>query len=327
MIRAAVFEDIKKIIYIENYPKPEIGPDYALVKVHYCAICGSDVSNFKYKLFQVPLIMGHEFSGEVIESGENIKNFKKGDKVVGINVLPESNYGTIRGMGVFRDGGFAEFVKVHKDDLFHAPANIPMIECSLIESFAVAIRAIKLSNIPQGQNVAIIGGGNIGLTTLNVLLSEKQPNYVIIIEPHEFLQQKAKEMGANDAFPPNKAKLRRFFKNHGTPLYIFECAGNEKALKLALDLINRGGTILIEGIHKGNVSFPIFLINNKELTIKGSISHNTQDILDAIELFASNKVNPSMSISEIIPLKDIQKGFEKFLEPGERKFIKIIVKI
>ena len=69
-----------------DYPKPIIGNNDVLVKVHYCGICGSDITNFKYKMYQVPLIMGHEFSGEVFEIGQSITDIKIGDKVCGINV-------------------------------------------------------------------------------------------------------------------------------------------------------------------------------------------------------------------------------------------------
>ena len=106
-MRAAVFEDVKKISYKEDYPKPKPGPDEVLVKVHYSAICGSDITNFKLKMYNTPLIMGHEFSGEIAELGENIKDYKIGDKVVGVNTPPEGSYANIRGMGIFRDGGFA----------------------------------------------------------------------------------------------------------------------------------------------------------------------------------------------------------------------------
>ncbi len=326
-MKAAVFEDVKKIIYKEDYPTPKPGPDEVLVKVYYCAICGSDITNFKYKLYKTPLIMGHEFSGEIAEIGENVKNFQIGEKVVGINIIPEGNYADIRGMGIFRDGGFAEYVIVHREDLFHTPANLTFKECSMIESYAVAVRGVKASNVPQNENIAIIGGGNIGLTTLGVLLSGKNPNYVIIIEPYEFLREKAIEFGATDSFPPTKAKMRNFFKLHGAPNYIFECSGNENGFKLGMELINKGGTILLESIFKGNISFPFFLINNKELTIKGTISHSKADVFDAIKLFAEKKVDPLKLISEEIPLNDIQKGFEKFLDPKERNFIKILVKL
>ena len=81
-MKAAVIEDIQKIIYKEDYPKPSPGPDEALVKVHYCGICGSDITNFKYKMYNFPLVMGHEITGIVEELGENIKKVKIGSNCV-----------------------------------------------------------------------------------------------------------------------------------------------------------------------------------------------------------------------------------------------------
>ncbi|MHA1802971.1 MAG: zinc-dependent alcohol dehydrogenase [Promethearchaeota archaeon] len=303
------------------------GPDEALVKVHYCGICGTDVSNFKYKIYQVPLIMGHEFSGEIIKVGENLKDFHEGDRVVGINIVREKGYGDTKALGIMVDGAFAEYVSVPRDFLFHVPENASLQECTLIESYAVAIRALKLSNIQENERILIIGGGNIGLTTLDTLISEKHPEYVGIIEPHEFLREKAKEMGANEAFPPVLSKIKRFIKRHGAPTFIFLSANNKNTIEMAIKLIKKGGTIILESVFKGNVSLPIFMFNSKEIGLKGVISHDRQNVLSAIELFKEKKVYPEKLISKVIPLKEIQEGFNQYLKAEERDFVKIIVKI
>jgi len=311
-----------------DYPKPIIGDDDALVKVHYCGICGSDITNFKYKMYQVPLVMGHEFSGEVVEIGENISDVKVGDKICGINVsIDISEGGTLDGLGIFKDGGFAEYVKVPQKYLFKIPETISTKEAALIESFANATRAEKLSKMGDNQNILIIGAGNIGLCFLNYFLSEKNPNYIAVIELQEFLREKAKEMGAIDALPPNKVKIKKFIKKYGSPTFIFDCAGNEQTLRLAIDLIKKGGTVVLVGIFKGNISLPMFLLNNKEVCLQGVLGHDREDILTSIEFFKKKKVDVNNLISELIPLDDIQKTFERFIEPGERKFIKILVKM
>jgi len=225
------------------------------------------------------------------------------------------------------DGGFAEYVKVPKEFLFHAPKNVSMEDCTLIDSFAFASRTIKLSNIGKKENIVILGGGSIGLCTLKMVISEKDPNYVLVVEPHEFLREKSKEMGATEAVPPVMSKIKRFLKRNGEPTFVFICANHEDTIMMAINILKKGGFIILESVFKGNISFPIFMINSKELTLKGIISHNREDILAAIELIEKKKIIPSDIISEIVPLKDIQKTFERFLEPGERKFIKILVKM
>ena len=326
-IKAAVFEDIKKIVYREDYPKPTIGFDDVLVKVHYCGICGSDITNFKYKMFQVPLVMGHEISGEVIEIGENVSEVKIGDEVGCFTVLLDLSEGKLKGLGTFQDGGFAEYVKVPKDWVFKIPPNISMKETVLIETFSLAIRAFKLSKIRNKENILIFGGGSVGLTTLKALLIQKDPNYVVVVEPQEFLRNRAVKIGATDAVPPRRAKIKKAIKNLGEPSFIFDCVGNQETLSDSIFLIKRGGTIVLEGIHKGTIPFPFFMINSKEVNLKGCLGHDREDILAAIDMFANYNINAKDFISELVPLKDAQKAFEKYIEPRERDFVKILLEI
>ncbi len=326
-MKAAVIEDINKIIYKKNYPKPIPGPDEALVKVHYCGICGSDITNFKYKLYKMPLIGGHEITGEIKEIGENVFEASVGDKVLCVNVSLDFTQDELSGLGIFQDGGFAEYVKVPKNSIFPLPKNISTKDAALIETFALIMRAFKLSRIEKNENILIIGGGNVGLATLKSVLIEKDPNYVIVVEPQEFLRKKAIEIGATKAVDTSRAKIKKITKNLGIPTFIFDCVGNEETLSNAVYFIKKGGTILLEGIHKGTITFPIFMLNSKEVTLKGSLGHDRDDILAAIDLFAEGIVDANEFISKVIRLEDMQKTFERFLEPSGRDFIKILVKI
>ena len=326
-MKAAVFKDVKQIEYVEDYPIPTIGPDDALVKVEFCGICGSDLTNFKNNLYQAPLIMGHEFSGEIVELGENFSDFKVGDKVLGINVKLNVMNQDLKGLGIFSDGGFAEFVKVPKDFLFHAPETISLKDATLIESIAVAIRAIKISEIREDQKIVIIGGGNIGLITLMTLISLKSPEYIIVIEPFEYLRKKATELGATEVFSPSKVKIKKFFKKCGPPSFVFDCAGNEKSFKLALDLVKRGGSVILLGLFRGSITFPLLFLISNEIRLQGVLGHDKKDILDAIEVVEKKIIDPSKISTKIVPLKKIQDAFEEYLKPEERNFLKTIIKI
>jgi threonine dehydrogenase-like Zn-dependent dehydrogenase len=103
--------------------------------------------------------------------------------------------------------------------------------------------------------------------------------------------------------------------------------GKKETLSDGIFLIKRGGTILLEGIHKESTLFSFFDIIAKEVTLKGSFGHDREDILSAIDLFASDKVNAEDFISEVVSLKYIQTAFNKFLDSNSRDFIKILVKI
>ena len=95
---------------------------------------------------------------------------------------------------------------------------------------------------------------------------------------------------------------------------------------MAIDLIKKGGAVILEGVFKGKVTFPMFLLNSKEITIKGVLSHDREDIFCALNFFSQNKINPNKYLSQIIPIQDIQNAFEKFLDPGQREFIKLVIK-
>jgi len=271
--------------------------------------------------------MGHEISGEIAEIGENISGLSIGDKIVAMNVALDVGKGELRGLGIFENGGFAEYVKVRRTSVFSIPQGTSIKDAAMIESFANITRAIKTSRIKENEKILIMGGGNIGLAFLDTIISERNPQYVIVIEPHEFLREKAIELGATDSLPPSKAKIRKILKSSGPPSFIFDTVGSENTILMGIDLIQKGGTILIEGIQKGTISLPTFQIINKEVFIKGCLGHDKEDILAAIDLFAKNKVHPDRFISKVISLKDIQNTFQLFLEPGERKFIKILVKM
>ena len=97
--------------------------------------------------------MGHEFSGEVIKLGENVKSISLGEKVCGINVSLDLSEGKLAGMGIFQDGGFAELVKVPKQYLFKIPDTISTKEAVMVESFANAVRGTRLSKIGKNENI------------------------------------------------------------------------------------------------------------------------------------------------------------------------------
>jgi 2-desacetyl-2-hydroxyethyl bacteriochlorophyllide A dehydrogenase len=325
-MKAAVIEDIQKIVYIEDYPKPISGPNEALVKVEYCGICGSDVTNFKYKMYNFPLVMGHEITGVVEQVGDNIKHINEGDQVICVNVSLDISQGELKGIGMFQDGGFAEYVKVPMSSLFPIPKNVSIKDAVMVETFALVMRAFKLSGIQENEKILIIGGGNVGLAFLKALILEKSPEYVVVVEPNEYLRKKAIELGATDSVGTSRAKVKKVIKKLGAPTFIFDCVGNEQTISNAINFIQKGGSILLEGIHKGSITFPLFMLNSKEINLRGCLGHDRDDILASIDLFAQGKINADQYISEVVSIKNLQQTFERYLDPQKREFVKLIVK-
>lgn len=327
-MRAAVFEDVRQIRYTEDYPRPVPEPDEALVKVHYCAVCGTDVKNWNDKIYQAPLVMGHEFAGEVVEVGAELEGFAVGEKVVGVNVALDTTQNP-RGLGIFDDGGFAEYVAVPADFLFHVPDHIPFKNAAMIESFAVAVRAVNWARVQPGEPVVIIGGGNIGLTTLRVLratdASASAP--ILVVEPHPFLREIAERLGATAAVKSSKVKVRKFIRAHGPVRLFFECAGVPQTLLMAIALIGKGGRIVLEGVQKGKVEVPVFMLNAKEIGLRGSLSHSRADVERAIQLMAAGALHEEDFLSVELPLAELQAAFERFVSGAPRDFVKQVVRV
>ncbi len=326
-MRAVVFEDTRKVSYREDYPTPVAAPGEVLLRVKYCGLCGTDIHNYAHKMYQTPLVMGHEFAGEVVSVGEGVTNLPVGTRGVGINVALDLGQGTPAGMGIINDGGFAEYVRVNKKDFFPISDNISYQEAALIETFAVAVRAIKKVRMQPKAKIIIVGGGTIGLTNLATLRAMHDPEYILVVEPQEFLREKAKELGATDAVIPSAGIVKKFMKKCGEADLVFECVGIEASLDLAMNVVKVGGTIVWEGIHFGKMPVPVMLLNSKEICIQGTLSHDKADITDTIALMASGRVDAKPLISEIIPLSTLAATFERALNQETRKFVKIIVEI
>jgi threonine dehydrogenase-like Zn-dependent dehydrogenase len=96
---------------------------------------------------------------------------------------------------------------------------------------------------------------------------------------------------------------------------------------MAINLIKKGGAVILEGVFKGKISFPMFLLNSKEVSIKGVLGHDREDIFCAIDFFSQDKIKVNKYISQIIPIQDVQKAFEKYIDPGQREFIKLVIEV
>nr|MDO8113066.1 alcohol dehydrogenase catalytic domain-containing protein [Candidatus Sigynarchaeota archaeon] len=326
-MRAVVFEDTRKLVYREDYPTPVPGPGEVLVRVKYCGICGTDLHNYADKMYQAHIVMGHEFSGEVVAVGEGMQHIPVGTRGVGINVALDLNQGDSASMGIMSDGGFAELVRVREQEFFPIPDKVTFPEGAMIETFAVAVRAMKKARMHPRARILIIGGGTIGLTNLAVLKAAQDPDYILVVEPQAFLREKAKELGATDAAPPSAAVVKRFMKQHGDVDIVFDCAGNEMSLSMAMNMVKRGGTIVWEGIHLGKIQVPIMLLNSREICLQGTLSHDREDITDAIAMVAGSRVDAKRMISEVVPLADLPATFERALNPETRQFVKILVQL
>ncbi|MHA1805811.1 MAG: zinc-dependent alcohol dehydrogenase [Promethearchaeota archaeon] len=338
-MKGAVYLDKEKVIIKDDLEKPTPAADDVLIKVKYCGICGSGVESYKTGGMYLPnIILGHEFSGEIVEVGENVRKLKVGQRVVvDPNVPCGECYWCTRykenmcklsnnALGTTQNGGMAEFINVRADHVHLIPDSMTFQEGACVEPLANCVYAVQESGIKIGENAAVFGAGTIGLMTIQALKAAGVSR-IFAIEPVEFKQKKALELGATGVFHPKQYnKVARMTDKIG-PDHIFDCVGIPETLMASINLIKKGGHITVIGIHiepfemRGLMQVPL-----KNITLRGVFSF-TPDVFQAsLDLIAGKQVNGQALITSIIKLDDVPDMFKKLANPPHEE-IKVLVEI
>ncbi len=337
---------------LETIAEPEPGPNEAKIKVKWCGICGSDVQEYlsgpkmvptkphPQTGLSAPVTGGHEFSGEIVETGQNLTGYSVGDRVVVRPTMPcyECHYCrqgrfiqcvVLATLGGAANGAFAEYVTVRGDCLHKLPDSTSFEEATYAEPLACAIRAVQRSGMEAGATVVVIGAGPIGLLTLQTALA-CGASRVFVFETVESRRLLAEELGATAAFDPregNPGKIIASLTDNRRAEIVFECAGTASALLLADNLSGRGSTILQMGVPNEPVEFPFYNLFMREKTIIASQGYINSQFETALDFIANGKVrcDPVMTSAKI-PLHEIvAKGFEELTGPRRSEYCKILV--
>lgn len=304
---------------------PKVRGDKILIKVLACGICGTDVHVFKGVNKGKPnIIRGHEFVGEILEIGEEVEGLKTGDIVVVDPNIPcmkchQCRNGRIHlcknltAIGVDIDGGFAEYCLVPSRQVYKLPTNIDPIVGALAEPLACAIHGIDRVGIREGEDVLIIGGGALGLI-LTQLAINAGASKVFVSEPYKEKRDLALGFGASRVVDPIKEDLLKVIREEtddkGVDIAI-EAVGSSKTILQAINAVSDGGRVLFFGVAPEDEVIEIspFEVYRRELTLIGSfVNPFTMD--RAVSLISNRRINLYPLISEILPLKEIEKGIE-----------------
>jgi 2-desacetyl-2-hydroxyethyl bacteriochlorophyllide A dehydrogenase len=287
-------------------------------------ICGSDLHNYRKGMFMTfaPIITGHEFAGIVQDIGPAVKGLKPGDHVVAdsrvyckecefcreerYNLCPNLGY-----LGEVMAGAFAQFALLEESQLFKLPPDLPLDEAALLEPFAVALHILHNLDIKKGAVLGIVGAGPIGLLAM-LAAKELLQCPVIIIEPSKLRRDKAAQLGASKVLSPQDPKLNELFS--AIP-YVIEAAGNSNSFNLALKLIKRSGNIVLAGLFEEEYSGDINLITEKEITLKGVNGFTNPDMLEAIDLLHTKKIDLRGIIYKKMSLEQINEAFQLLNDP------------
>ncbi len=328
-----------KDIRIEEMPKPKIGPDELLVKSMACGICGSDVMEW-YRIKRAPRVLGHEMTGEIIEIGENVKNFKIGDRVFVSHHVPcnECHYclnghhtvcETLHNTN-FDPGGFSEFIRVPKINVelgtFLLPDEISFEDGTFIEPLACVVRGQKRANVKPNNTVLVIGSGISGLLHIQ-LANTLGTRKIIATDINEYRIDAAKRFGADEVINAKEDVPNRVKELNKGRLAdrVIVCTGALPAIKQALKSVDKGGIILYFAPTDPDIDVPLPFNEfwSDQITLTTTYAAAPKDIKEAIELISSRKVNIHDMITHRLSLTEISKGFQIVADAKES--IKVVI--
>ncbi|GAA2042751.1 zinc-dependent alcohol dehydrogenase family protein [Agromyces tropicus] len=306
---------------VEERPEPVPAADEVLLRVEYCGICGSDLHAGEPD-FRVGVVMGHEFSGTVVGTGRDVEGFSAGDRVV---VNPNGDVcgrcaACVRGevnlcanlwdtvVGLARDGGLAPYAAVRAQTLHRLPEQVDLAAGALVEPLAVALRTVRNSGIPVGEQAVVFGGGPIGLLVTSVLRAAGASR-ITVIEPNPTRREKALAQGATDVVDPYSTPVGEAFADPAVaPRFAFECSGVPQLVGEAVKALAPRGVLTVTGYSRRPPEFDAADLLFKEITIRGSFIY-VSEFRDAIELLARGRVDVSALISGVVPVADADEAF------------------
>ncbi len=330
-MKGLMLKGIKDLELRSDIPDPRPKKNEVLIKIKYCGICGSDLEAYEYGKVLTPLVLGHEFSGEIVEVGNQVEGWEVGDRVT---AYPGEFCGKcvfcskgeenrcnkfLKGLGITIDGALAEYLNWPARLLCKLPERVSFEEGALVEPLSVGYHGVVNSGIQPTDSVIVIGAGTIGLSTIQALkLHQIQTIYVI--EPNKYNLDLALEMGAEEISRPSRI-------NNVGPDYIFDCAGFPETYKKDIQIIRYGGTVILLGVHFEAVPIAFLQFIAKEVTMKGSFGYSFNEFKQVLKNLAEKRIRTDLILSKKIRLESaIEEGFLELLGP-KKQAAKILVEI
>lgn len=306
---------------LDRLPLPPCGPRDAVVDVHACGICGSDVTYIRLGGLAgpggEPMALGHELAGVVRAVGEQVTGVVPGQRVV---VHPgDDTIGRIGGGSA--EGGLADAVLVREaargDRLVPVPDEMPLAVAALAEPVAVGMHAAEQAQVAPGDKVAVFGCGPIGLAAI-ASMADRGITDIVGVDPSATRRALAETLGATAAVDPDQTsvwrELRRMHGSQtlpygwapGTDAFI-EASGSDEVLRTIIDRAGRQARLSVVALHYNPVPVNFLTVLMKELTIRGSIEYPTR-FGDAVDLLARKDL--SALITDRFPLGQIDAALE-----------------
>jgi threonine 3-dehydrogenase len=337
-MKALVKRKSEQGLWLEDVPEPKIGINDVLIRIDRTGICGTDVHIYKWdewakKTIPVPMVVGHEFVGEIVEVGSNVKDFFPGQVVSGEghvvcghcrNCLAGRRHlcANTMGVGVNRPGAFAEYLSLPMSNVWVHTNGVNRDVASIFDPFGNAAHT-ALSFPILGEDVLITGAGPIGIMAA-AIVRHAGARYVVITDVNEYRLDLARKMGVTVAINPRSKSLKDVQKELGMHEGFdvgLEMSGNASAFHDMLANMSHGAKIAMLGIPDKEMAIDWNTVIFSMLTIKGIYGREMYETWYKMTVMLQSGLNIDPIITHRFHYTEFQKGFDVMLSGQSGKVI------
>jgi threonine 3-dehydrogenase len=338
-MKALVKQQAAPGIWLEEIPEPKVGHNDVLIEIAKTAICGTDMHIYNWdawaqKTIPVPMAVGHEYCGRIVEVGSEVKGLKPGDRVSGEGHITCGYCRNCRagrrhlckntvGVGVNRPGAFAEYLAIPAFNAFKLPDSIPDDIASILDPFGNATHTALTFNM-VGEDVLITGAGPIGIMA-TAIARFTGARYIVVTDVNDYRLELARRMGATRAINVARESLDQTMKELGILGgwdVGLEMSGNEAAFRDMLRTMFHGGSVAILGIPPGDMAIDWNQVIFKGLTLKGIYGREMFETWYKMASMLQSGLKLDPIITHHFPIQEFQQGFETM---GSGKSGKVIL--
>ena len=341
-MKSLLLEEYGKLA-VADVPAPKPREHEVLVRVAACGICGSDVHGFDGSSGRriPPLVMGHEASGVVVESGPGVTEFKPGDRVTfdstvycgeclyckrgDVNLCDRREVIGVSCGEYRRHGAFAEYIAVPDRIVYRLPGRMSFPEAAMLEATAVALHAVKVSEVKKGDITLVVGAGMIGLLTMQALRASGVAR-VMIADIDETRLTLGELLGADEALRGTGGEIAdAILKRTGGvgADVVFDAVGRAKTVSESIDSVRKGGTVTLIGNISPEVTIPLQKVVSRQIRLQGTAA-SAGEYPQAIDLISSGRIHVRPLITAVAPLEEGPQWFER-LHAGEPNLMKVVL--
>ena len=342
----------KNDVRVEDVKEPDTVEGSVKIKVKWCGICGSDLHEYiggpifipvgqPHPLSgnTAPVVLGHEFSGEVVEIGDGVSNFKVGDRVIVEPIVAcgkcaacrEGKYNICSSLGFHglcgSGGGFAEYTVFPQEFVHKIPDSMTYEQAALVEPMAVALHSVRMAGFRTGDTALVLGSGPIGIATIECLKSAGAKQ-VIVLQRKSIRQEYAKRAGADIVLDPTEVNIAEEVMKLTNGIGVnaaFETTGSKTGFDIGLDSIKFEGILVVTSIWENGIDFNPNVLVFTEKRIVGTLAYR-HEFPATVALMTDGRIKAEGYITKRVALEDIvEEGFGALTGPEKKKHVKIIV--